>query len=88
MSKEQFFDTGVNLTHPSFTKDLDKVIEEAIEAGITRMCITGSDLEESISAHQLTFSLYDILISTAGIHPHHLKELSQNYFSEIKELLQ
>ncbi len=88
MSKEQFFDIGVNLTHPSFTKDLDKVIEEAIEAGITRMCVTGSDLEESISAYQLAFSLSDILISTAGIHPHQAKEFSQNYFSEIKDLLQ
>ena len=88
MTKEQFFDIGVNLTHPSFTKDLDNVIEEAIEASITRMCVTGSDLEESISAYQLALSLSDILISTAGIHPHQAKEFSQNYFSEIKDLLQ
>ena len=38
MPEEQFFDIGVNLTHPSFVKNLDKVIEEAIEAGVTRMC--------------------------------------------------
>ena len=87
MSKEQFFDIGVNLTHPSFLKDLDTVIEEALEVGVNRMCVTGSDLEESISAYQLAFSLSDILISTAGIHPHQAKEFSQNYFSEIKDLL-
>ena len=87
MPKEQFFDIGVNLTHPSFVKDLDKVIEEAVEVGVNRMCVTGSDLEESISAYQLAFSLSDILISTAGIHPHQAKEFSQNYFSEIKDLL-
>ena len=87
MSKEQFFDIGVNLTHPSFVKDLDTVIEEALEVGVNRMCVTGSDLEESISAYQLAFSLSDILISTAGIHPHQAKEFSQNYFSEIKDLL-
>tara|TARA_Y100000590_G_scaffold262477_1_gene294543 strand:- start:4967 stop:5767 length:801 start_codon:yes stop_codon:yes gene_type:complete len=87
MSKEQFFDIGVNLTHPSFVKDLDKVIEEAIELGVNRMCVTGSDLEESISAYQLAFTLSEILISTAGIHPHQAKEFSQNYFSEIKDLL-
>ena len=62
MPKEQFFDIGVNLTHPSFVKDLDKVIEEAVEVGVNRMCVTGSDLEESISAYQLAFSLSDILI--------------------------
>jgi len=87
MSKEQFFDIGVNLTHPSFVKDLDTVIEEAVNVGVTRMCVTGSDLEESISAYQLAFSLSDILISTAGIHPHQAKEFSHNYFSEIKDLL-
>ena len=87
MSKEQFFDIGVNLTHPSFVKDVDTVIEEALEVGVNRMCVTGSDLEESISAYQLAFSLSDILISTAGIHPHQAKEFSQNYFSEIKDLL-
>ena len=87
MSKEQFFDIGVNLTHPSFVKDLDIVIEEAVKVGVTRMCVTGSDLEESISAYQLTSSLSDILISTAGIHPHQAKEFSHSYFSEIKDLL-
>jgi len=87
MPKEQFFDIGVNLTHPSFVKDLDKVIEEAVELGVNRMCVTGSDLEESISAYQLAFTLSEILISTAGIHPHQAKEFSQNYFSEIKDLL-
>ena len=87
MSKEQFFDIGVNLTHPSFVKDLDNVIEEAVNVGVTRMCVTGSELEESITAYQLAFSLPDILISTAGIHPHQAKEFSHNYFSEIKDLL-
>ena len=87
MTKEQFFDIGVNLTHPSFIKDIDKVIEEAISAGITRMSVTGTDLDESISAYQLAFSLSNILVSTAGIHPHQAKEFSLNYFSEIKDLL-
>ncbi len=87
MTKEQFFDIGVNLTHPSLVNDIDKVIEEAVEAGVNRMCVTGSDLEESISAYQLAFSLSDILISTAGIHPHQAKEFTPNYFSEIKDLL-
>ena len=87
MSKEQFFDIGVNLTHPSFVKDLDNVIEEAGNVGVTRMCVTGSDLEESISAYRLAISFSDILISTAGIHPHQAKQFSPNYFSEIKDLL-
>ena len=44
-------------------KDIDKVIEEAVAAGITRMSVTGTDLEESISAYQLAFSLSDPALS-------------------------
>tara|TARA_Y100000590_G_scaffold454074_2_gene600247 strand:- start:351 stop:1037 length:687 start_codon:yes stop_codon:yes gene_type:complete len=51
------------------------------------MSVTGTDLEESISAYQLAFSLSDVLTSTAGVHPHQAKEFSSNYFSEIKDLL-
>ena len=87
MSKELFFDIGANLTHHSFIKDLDQVIEDAIDVGVTHMCVTGSDLEESISAYKLASSLPDNLICTAGIHPHRAKEFSINYFSEIKDLL-
>lgn len=87
MSKEHFFDIGVNLTHPSFVKDLDEVIANARKVGVDRMCITGTDLEESISASKVALSLPNKVISTAGIHPHKAKEYSSLYFSEIKDLL-
>ena len=82
MSKEHFFDIGVNLTHPSFVKDLDEVIANACKVGVDRMCITGTDLEESISASKVTLSLPNKVISTAGIHPHKAKEYSPHYDSQ------
>ena len=32
--QEQFFDIGANLTHKSFDDDLEKVMDEAAEAGV------------------------------------------------------
>lgn len=86
MSKEQFFDIGVNLTHPSFDKDLPQVISEALSVGVKKMCITGIDLEDSIKAVELSLSSPETLISTAGIHPHNAKLYSSDYFSEIYSL--
>ena len=87
MPKELFFDIGANLTHPSFKKDMDEVIQNALKVGVVKMCITGTDLDDSISASQVALSLPETLISTAGIHPHQAKLYSSENFSEIKDLL-
>ena len=46
--QEQFFDIGANLTHNSFSQDLDEVLEGALQMGVKRMSVTGSCLEDSI----------------------------------------
>ena len=46
--QEQFFDIGANLTHKSFTEDLDSVLAEANKLGVRRLSVTGSSLKESI----------------------------------------
>lgn len=48
--QEQFFDIGANLTHKSFDQDLEEVLRAASESGVKRMSVTGSCLEDSISA--------------------------------------
>jgi len=85
--QEQFFDIGANLTHPSFGKEMDSVLNNAKDVGVKRMSITGSDLEESIKAAELAKQHPNCLVSTAGIHPHNAKEYSSNSFTEIIDLL-
>ena len=86
--QEQFFDIGANLTHKSFSQDLDEVLEGALQMGVKRLSVTGSCLEDSITAYEIAHKYPDLCISTAGIHPHNAKEYSQELFSEIKSLLQ
>ena len=85
--QKQFFDIGANLTHPSFEKDMDNVLNDAKEVGVKRMSITGSDLDESIKAAELAKHNPNFMISTAGIHPHNAKEYSSSSFTEIIDLL-
>lgn len=63
-------DIGANLADASFDMDLDAVIERAAAAGIRRMIVTGTGLDESESALALVERHSGIFRCTAGIHPH------------------
>ena len=86
--QEHFFDIGANLTHKSFEKDLESILNEANQSGVKRLSITGSCLEDSIMASEIAERYNSTCISTAGIHPHNAKEYSPELFTEIKSLLQ
>jgi TatD DNase family protein len=64
-------DIGANLTHESFRRDLDAVLERAREAGVERMIVTGASREGSSHALELARAHPGILHATAGVHPHH-----------------
>jgi len=70
-------DIGANLTHDSFSKDRKQVIQAAIDAGVSRMIVTGSSMSCSQKAYDLTQVYSDHLFSTVGVHPHHASEYSE-----------
>ena len=85
--QEQFFDIGANLTHKSFQEDMENVLQESYQNGVKRLSVTGSCLEDSILALEISNRFPDMCVSTAGIHPHNAKEFSRELFTEIKDLL-
>jgi TatD DNase family protein len=70
----QFIDIGVNLTNKSLARNLDAVIKRANAVGVTRMVVTGTNIEESNKAIELCEQYPEQLVSTAGIHPHHASD--------------
>lgn len=82
----QLIDIGANLTAEAFQKDVHQVIAEAHEAGVTRMILTGSDINDSIAAAALADTYPKQLWSTAGIHPHMAKSFNDNSIDQIAEL--
>lgn len=70
-------DIGANLTHDSFDRDRDAVMNRARAAGIRRMIVTGTSVSASEQAIALAGNNPGRLFATAGLHPHHAAEFSQ-----------
>lgn len=86
MKKPKLIDIGVNLTNSAFQKDLPDVITRASEQGVRGIIVTGTDVEESEQAYQLTQQYPNQLFSTAGIHPHDAKTVTSESLSIIRSL--
>ncbi|HAK52535.1 MAG TPA: hydrolase TatD [Gammaproteobacteria bacterium] len=77
-------DIGANLTHDSFDDDRDDVLNRAVDAGVSRLIVTGATLEGSAQAADLA-SRHPHLFATAGIHPHHAEETTPEALAQITE---
>lgn len=80
-------DIGANLTHDSFDKDRDEVIQNAREVGVEAFIITGSDVNCSQKALQLAHQYADCCYATAGIHPHHASDFNGEVERQLLDLL-
>lgn len=79
-------DIGVNLTHAAFDCDRPQVIERAIAAGVDRLILTGTTIEQSQKAQQLTSEYVGTLYATAGVHPHDVKQCNDQTISSLRQL--
>jgi len=79
-------DIGANLTHPAFRDDLDAVLARARQAGVTRIIVTGTTVQESQVAVDLAASHPDFLSATAGVHPHHARDCGPDTIPQLRAL--
>ena len=82
----ELIDIGINLAHDSYDADREAVIARARAAGVAQMIVTGSTLASTAQAIELARQHPGRLFATAGVHPHHAAELSQQRVSELEEL--
>ncbi len=81
-------DIGVNLSHRRFDADREAVLKRAWEAGLAAMILTGTNLEQSQAALELTALAPERLFSTVGIHPHHASECTPVSLQRLEKLSQ
>ncbi len=82
----ELIDIGANLGHESFAHDLDAVLVRARAAGIVQMVVTGASGEGSRQALAIARTHPGLLYATAGVHPHHAIEYTDEADAELREL--
>lgn len=82
----QFIDIGANLTHDSFDRDRDAVLQRARAAGVAAMVVTGASREHNPQALALAQAHPGFLYATAGVHPHHATEYTDECDAELRAL--
>jgi TatD DNase family protein len=80
-------DIGANLGHESFDHDLDAVLARATGAGVTRLVVTGASRAGSLRSLALARAHPGLLFATAGVHPHHAVEYTDEADTEMRALL-
>ena len=66
----ELIDIGCNLTHDSFDKDRDEVIQAAQQQGVVQMIVTGASAQGSMDAVAMAEERPGVLFATGGVHPH------------------
>ena len=82
----ELIDIGCNLTHDTFDHDRQAVIDRARQAGIVQMVVTGASEEGSTQALQLAREYPGELFATAGAHPHHAVDYTDQTDRLLREL--
>lgn len=79
-------DIGANLAHESFSIDYPQVLERAWAAGVSHIVLTGSDRVSNRRVAELAAQDRRRLSCTAGVHPHHAAEWTDEDAALIGEL--
>jgi len=82
----QLIDIGANLSHETFDHDRDAVLQRARDAGVAQLVVTGASREHSPKALALAQAHPGFLFATAGVHPHHASDYTDECDAEMRAL--
>jgi TatD DNase family protein len=80
-------DIGANIVHNSFDEDRAGMLRRAADAGVARIIVTGSSDDSNVQAANLAEQSPGILYSTAGVHPHHASDYTDDSDALIRKLV-
>jgi len=84
--KYSLIDIGANLAHHSFDDDRAEMMQRAADAGVATMIVTGSSNDSNVRAADLAEASNGVLFSTAGVHPHHASDYTDESDALIRSL--
>lgn len=80
-------DIGANIAHDGFDDDREDMMRRAADAGVDKIIVTGSSDESNVQAANLAEQSPGILYSTAGVHPHHASDYTDDSDALIRSLV-
>ena len=80
-------DIGANIAHDSFDEDRTDMMRRAADAGVHRIIVTGSSDASNVQAANLAEQSPGVLYSTAGVHPHHASDYTDDSDALIRSLI-
>lgn len=83
-----YIDIAVNLIGSSLEKDIDGVISQAEQHGVSPLIVIGSDLLESERVIECCSQYPKKLYATAGVHPHQASQWSKTSRQKLISLAQ
>jgi len=72
MSELKFIDTHAHLQMKTFKNDIERVVDDALAAGIEAIINVGFDVKSSEQAMELS-QKYSFMFTAVGVHPHDAK---------------
>lgn len=81
----QLIDSHCHLNLKEFAGDVAGTIERAHMAGVVKMVVVGTDLDDSIKALELAHQ-YDSVFAAIGIHPHNSQSVTESDYKRLRVL--
>lgn len=85
--QHSLIDTGANIAHNSFDEDRADMMRRAADAGVHKIIVTGSSDDSNVQAANLAEQSPGVLYSTAGVHPHHASDYTDDSDALIRSLV-
>jgi TatD DNase family protein len=80
-------DIGINLINSQFRNREEKVLQNAKDAGVEQIILTGTRFINSKKSLEIAKKHPNYLRTTIGIHPHYANEFKENTIGLLEELL-
>ena len=81
----KLIDTHAHLYYDQMYNNLDTVLEEATENGVTKIICIGTDLNTSKQSVEIA-NKYENVYAAVGIHPHDSKDVTKDYLKDLEAL--
>ena len=81
----KLIDTHAHLYYDQMYNNLDTVLDEATENGVTKIICIGTDLNTSKQSVEIA-NKYENVYAAVGIHPHDSKDVTKDYLKDLEAL--